>query len=89
MQKWWNTDLSNYVDLQHGINGWGTTLLSRENCVVESGTKDNKIYYWKAYLDTNASTPVLYTAHATYPISRRDEMDGLLAKIFNPFPNIK
>ena len=89
VQKWWNTDLSNYVDLQHGINGWGTTLLSRENCVVESGTKDNKIYYWKAYLDTNASTPVLYTAHATYPISRRDEMDGLLAKIFNPFPNIK
>ena len=89
VQKWWNTDLSDYVDLQHGINGWGTTLLSRENSVVESGTKDNKIYYWKAYLDTNASTPILYTAHATYPISRRDEMDGLLAKIFNPFPNIK
>ena len=89
VQKWWNTDLSDYVGLQHGINGCGTTLLSRKNCVVESGTKDNKIYYWKAYLDTNTSIPVLYTAEVTYPISRRDEMDGLLAKIFNPFPNIK
>lgn len=89
VQKWCNTGLSDYVGLQHGINGLGTTLLSRENCVVESGTKDNKIYYWKAYLDTNASIPILYTAKVTYPISRRDEMDGLLAKIFNPFPNIK
>lgn len=89
VQIWWDQDLVGYVRFLHGIYGFGTTLLSRDNCIVESGTKDNKIYYWKAYLDSNAIIPVLYTAKITYPISRRVEMDGLLAKMFNPFPNIK
>ncbi len=90
VQRWWDTDIGTYVTLQHAIYGHGTTLLSKNNCEVESGTtRNNQIYYWKAYLDTNSLSSTLYTAEITYPISRREEMDGLLAKIFNPFPNIK
>lgn len=70
--------------------GNGTILMSKDNCFVQSGyTRDNEIYYCKAYMDNNTYPPVMYSAIILYPISRRNEVDGLLSKMFNPFPNIK
>lgn len=70
--------------------GDGTILLSKDNCFVQSGyTRDNEIYYCKAYMDNNTYPPIMYTAIILYPISRRNEVDGLLSKMFNPFPNVK
>ena len=70
--------------------GSGTILLSKDDCFVQSGyTRDNEIYYCKAYMDNKTYPPIMYTAIILYPISRRNEVDGLLSIMFNSFPNIK
>lgn len=85
-----NQDIALFRDWVNGELGYGTTLISKDDCFVQSGyTEANEIYYCKAYMDNTTYPPIMYTAITIYPTSRRNEMDGLLAKIFNPFPNIK
>lgn len=85
-----NQDLGLFRNWVNEELGSGTTLISRENCFVQSGyTINNEIYYCKAFMDNNIYPPVMYAAIILYPISRRNEIDGLLSKMFNPFPNIK
>ncbi len=80
-------EFRNWMDSELGS---GTTLLSKSNSYVQSGFTDNdEIYYCKAFMDNSTSPSVLYTAVLLYPTSRRDEVDGIIAKMFNKFPNIK
>lgn len=80
---------------KHIIEEFGNGLkptyeFKKSNFVVVSGyNEDGEIYYTKAYMDYRGSKTSLYLAHVRYPSSERKRIDHLMAKIFNPFPNIK
>lgn len=83
-------DINSYRDWVNNEMGTGTTVLSKDNCFVQTGyTYNREIYYCKAYVDRTSYPAILYTAIIVYPPSRREFIDGLIAKIFNTFPNIK
>ena len=85
-----NQDLKLYLNWVIDEVGNGTILVSNDNCFVISGyTMDKEVYYCKAYMDYNTYPPIMYTATIIYPVSRRNEIDGLLSNIFNSFPNLK
>jgi serine/threonine protein kinase len=85
-----NQDLGLFRNWVNEELGSGTTLIYQDNCFVQSGyTQDNEIYYCKAFMDKTTYPQIMYTAIIFYPTSRRNEIDGILAKMFNSFPNIK